>query len=112
LGARARNPPPNRNDRALASRRSPPRASQQRLGAVTGAGVPAGTYNYNPAYLTLNVNGEYRISRRIVLFAVIRNISNEPLVTEIYAPITPKYARISNYQNLGSQISVGFKGEF
>jgi len=26
--------------------------------------------------------------------------------------VTPVYARISNYQNLGSQISVGLKGEW
>jgi hypothetical protein len=59
---------------------------QQRLGAVTGTGVPPGTYTFNPAYLTLNVNGEYRLSRRVGLFAVIRNISNAPLITQISRP--------------------------
>ena len=59
----------------------------------------------------MNVNAEYRFSRRLGLFTVIRNIANEPLITEIYGPTTPTYARISNYQNLGSQISLGLKGE-
>jgi iron complex outermembrane recepter protein len=85
---------------------------RQRLGAVTGAGVPEGTYTYMPEYLTLNVNAEYRFSRRVAAYAVIRNIANKPLITEIYGPGTPRHARISNYQNLGSQISVGLKGEF
>ena len=84
----------------------------QRLASVTGAGVPPGTYTYMPEYLTLNVNAEYRFSRRVAAYAVIRNIENKPLITEIYGPGTPRYARISNYQNLGSQISVGIKGEF
>jgi iron complex outermembrane receptor protein len=84
----------------------------QRLASVTGNGVPPGTYTYMPAYLTLNVNAEYRFSRRLAAYAVIRNIENKPLITEIYGPGTPRYARISNYQNLGSQISVGIKGEF
>ncbi|MBL9202320.1 MAG: TonB-dependent receptor, partial [Opitutaceae bacterium] len=84
---------------------------RQRLGAVTGAGVAPGTYTYNPEYLTLNVNAEWRIARRFAAFTVIRNIANKPLITEIYGQGTPRYARISNYQNLGSQISVGLKGE-
>ncbi len=84
----------------------------QRLGAVTGTGVAPGTYTYNPTYLTFNVNAEFRFTRRLGLFTVIRNVTNEPLVTEIYAPNTPAYARVSNYQNLGSQISLGLKGEW
>ena len=85
---------------------------RQRLGLVTGAGVPRETYTYNPEYLTLNLNAEVRLTRRLGFYAVIRNIENKPLITEIYGVGTPKYARISNYQNLGSQISVGIKGEF
>ena len=33
-------------------------------------------------------------------------------IEERYGVGTPRYARISNYQNLGSQISVGLKGDF
>ena len=85
---------------------------RQRQGQVTGTGVPPGTYVYLPQYLTLNVNAEYRFTRRLALYTVIRNIANRPLVEERYGVGTPRYARISNYQNLGSQISVGLKGEF
>lgn len=85
---------------------------RQRLGALTGAGVPAGAYVYNPEYLTLNVNAEYRLSRRLAFWALARNIANKPLIEERYGPVTPVYARIANFQNLGSQISVGLKGEF
>lgn len=84
----------------------------QRQGQVTGTGVPSGTYVYLPEYLTLNVNAEYRFSRRVALFTVIRNIANKPLIEQRYGSVTPTYARVSNYQNLGSQISIGLKGEF
>ncbi len=84
----------------------------QRLGAVTGAGVPDGTYTYNAPFLTLNVNAEYRITRRFGAYVTIRNIGNTGQVAEIYAKDTPKHARVDNYQNLGSQISLGIKGEF
>ena len=85
---------------------------RQRLGALTGAGVPADAYVYNPEYLTLNLNGEFRFSRRLTFYSVIRNIGNKPLIEERYGAITPTYARVSNYQNLGAQISLGLKGEF
>jgi hypothetical protein len=58
------------------------------------------------------VNAEYRFTRRLAAFTVIRNIANEPLIAETYGVGTPTYARNSNYQNLGSQISLGIKGEF
>lgn len=85
---------------------------RQRQGQLTGTGVPPGTYVYLPDYLTLNVNAEYRFTRRLAAFTVIRNIANKPLIEERYGSVTPNYARISNYQNLGSQISIGLKGEF
>jgi len=85
---------------------------RQRAGQLTGAGVPPGSYVYLPEYLTLNVNAEYRFTRRLAAFTVIRNIANKPLIEERYGSVTPTYARVSNYQNLGSQISVGLKGEF
>lgn len=85
---------------------------RQRLGAITGSGIPEGAYIYNPQYLTLNVNAEYRLSRRVAFWALVRNIANKPLIEERYAAVTPLYARISNYQNLGAQISVGLKGEW
>lgn len=85
---------------------------RQRAGQLTGAGVPPGSYVYLPEYLTLNVNAEYRFTRRLAAFTVIRNIANKPLIEERYGSVTPGYARVSNYQNLGSQISVGLKGEF
>ena len=85
---------------------------QQRQGAVTGAGVPEGTYTYLPPFLTLNVTAEYRFSRRFAAYVAARNIANVAQVTEIYGPLTPKYARAANLQNLGSQNSLGIKGEF
>lgn len=88
------------------------RRGRQRGAAITGAGIPADAYIYNPEYLTMNVNAEFRFSRRLGCYAAIRNIANKPLIEERYGAVTPQYARVSSYQNLGSQISVGLKGEF
>jgi TonB-dependent receptor len=85
---------------------------RQRGAAITGTGVPAGAYVYNPEYLTLNVNAEYRFSRRLAFWVLVRNVANKPLIEERYGAVTPEYARISNYQNLGAQISIGLKGEW
>lgn len=85
---------------------------RQRLGALTGAGSPPGGYVYNAPYLTMNVNAEYRITKHLGVYFVVRNIANKPLVEERYASVTPDYARVSNLQNLGAQITVGIKGEF
>ena len=58
------------------------------------------------------MSAEYRITRRFGAYVTIRNIGNTAQVAEIYTKDTPKHARVDNYQNLGSQISLGFKGEF
>jgi iron complex outermembrane receptor protein len=85
---------------------------RQRAGALTGAGVPPGSYVYNPEYLTLERECRVSLHAPPGAFTVIRNIANKPLIEERYGSVTPTYARVSNYQNLGSQISVGLKGEW
>lgn len=42
----------------------------------------------------------------------VRNVAHKGRGDEVAGTLTPKYAHVSNFQNLGSQISLGVKGEF
>lgn len=85
---------------------------RQRLGAVTGTNVPAGTYQFASPRLSTDVNLEFRLTKYATLFANVRNLLDIPWRNEIYAPTTPTYARISNTVNYGPQALFGIKGSF
>jgi TonB-dependent receptor len=76
------------------------------------ATVPADTFNYRPARTTMDVNAEYRISRRLAIYATCRNLTDELLITARYAPNTPDYARAVQVNRPGSFITFGIKGDF
>jgi iron complex outermembrane receptor protein len=84
-----------------------------RLSAVAqSATVPAETYNYRPARTTMDINAEYRLSRRFALYATCRNLTDEPLITARYASTTPEYARAVQVNRPGAFITFGIKGDF
>jgi iron complex outermembrane receptor protein len=84
-----------------------------RLTAVTpSATVPAETYNFRPARTTMDVNAEYRISRRFAIYGTCRNLTDENLITARYAASTPEYARAVQVNRPGAFITFGFKGDF
>ena len=84
---------------------------RQRQSAVGGAAEP-GTYVYANPRLTMDVDGEYRFSKRLGLFLGARNITGEPFVLERYGPNTPPYARRYQRDDYGIAISAGLKGSF
>jgi iron complex outermembrane recepter protein len=85
---------------------------RQRLAAVTGANVPAGSYSYRSPRQTLDLNAEWRVTRSISLFANLRNITNVRWREETYGPDTPAYARYTNVFEYGAQGIFGVKGSF
>jgi len=85
---------------------------RQRLAAVTGVNVPAGTYQYRNPRLTLDLNAEWRVTPRITLFANLRNVTNVTWRTESYGPDTPAYARETISVQYGAQGIFGIKGSF
>lgn len=85
---------------------------RQRLGAVTGVNVPAGTYQFRSPRLALDFSAEVRVTKRIALFANLRNLTDAPWVTEVYGPATPAYARGTGWDLFGPQGIFGVKGSF
>jgi TonB-dependent receptor len=85
---------------------------RRRLAAVTGANVPAGTYQYLKSRLQLDVNAEFRLTRRLAAYATVRNLTNMSNVTENYAPNTPAYARTRQIDLFGAAYTFGLKGSF
>ena len=62
--------------------------------------------------LYLDLNFEYRFSRRIVLFANARNVLNEPQELLRFGPNTPEYARSYQTEEFAVQLAFGVKGTF
>ena len=84
----------------------------RRQTAIAGANVPAGTYTYLKSRLQIDVNVEWRISRRLGVYATVRNLTNMSNVTEAYAPHTPAYARTRQIDLFGAAYTFGLKGSF
>ncbi len=86
--------------------------SDQRLLLRTGSGVPVGDYQWLKGTLKLDVNTEYRLSKRLSFFLNARNITNQKYILLYAAPGTPSYARQYNTQDFGVQYAVGIRGTF
>lgn len=84
---------------------------RQRRAAVGGRAEP-GTYSYMAPRLTMDVDAEYRFTRRLGVFLGARNITGEPFIEERYGPNTPGYARRFVRTDYGIAISLGVKGAF
>ncbi|MBI5691952.1 MAG: TonB-dependent receptor [Verrucomicrobia bacterium] len=84
---------------------------RQRQSAI-GGNAELGTYSYAAPRLTMDIDGEYRINKRLGLFLGARNILGRPFITERYGPNTPPYARRYQRDDYGIAISAGLKGTF
>lgn len=83
------------------------------LVAVSAAnGIPANTYNYQGDRRRLSLSAEYSFSRRLSFFGSLTDIGGLDSYSRRYAPDTPDYARISNFAELGSTLTLGLKGDF
>ncbi len=88
------------------------RGIQRRAQIATARGVEAGTYNYAPKRLYIDVSGEYYISRSLGVFISIRNIGSATEDTKIYGPNTPRYAHFRQRDDYASLWTFGVKGTF
>jgi len=84
----------------------------QRGAAVTGRSIEAGTYNWNSKQLYVDLQADYSFSRKLSLFAAVRNFANAPTDNKIYGPSTPSHARFRSREEVGALITFGFKGTF
>ena len=86
---------------------------RQRRGAVaTGASIEPGTFNWGSKRLYIDVSGEYSLTRRVALFANLRNIGDATEDQQIAGPSTPAHARFRQRLDFGSLWTLGLKGTF
>ncbi|MFZ9837107.1 MAG: TonB-dependent receptor [Opitutaceae bacterium] len=83
---------------------------EQRLGAQPAFAPDA--FNYTAARTTLDLGGDYQLSRRLSLNANVRNLFNAYLTGLKYGAATPDYARPRQYRHFGVYFSLGLKGTF
>ncbi|HUR56237.1 MAG TPA: TonB-dependent receptor [Opitutaceae bacterium] len=86
--------------------------SPARLGALTGRGLEPGTYEWRSKKLLQDIYGDYALTKRIGVFASLRNVGSAPEDVKRYGPNTPEIARFRQRQDYGSAWIFGVKGNF
>ena len=85
---------------------------RQRGAEVTGRSIEPGTYNWNSKQLYVDLQADYTFSRKVGLFAAIRNLADAPTDQKIFGPSTPSHARFRSREEVGALITFGVKGTF
>jgi iron complex outermembrane recepter protein len=86
----------------------------QRLAPQTGGQYGSANQfrEYYAPRTFIDANIEYTLSKRYIIFANARNITNKDQVLRRYNSDTPDYARTYRTENFGVQIAIGVKGSF
>ena len=86
--------------------------SPARLGVITGRSIEPGTYEWRSKKLLRDIYADYAITRRIGVFASLRNVGSAPEDVKRFGPNTPEIARFRQRQDYGSAWIFGVKGTF
>lgn len=85
---------------------------QGRIRGLILTGVEPGSYRYTAPKTFADLNVEFRFSRLISLYAVVKNLTNTVSYGERYGPSAASYAKIFSASEYGRQMTVGLKGSF
>ena len=85
---------------------------RERGAVLTGVNVPPGTYASTDPQVRLDVNLDWRLTKRGGLFLNVRNVTDSVVQTETYGPATPAYARKTLWDEFGPLGEAGIKGTF
>ncbi len=88
------------------------RTPQGLIAGITGANVEPDTRNHRAPRTSLDVNFEFRLTRRFALFANLRNLTDVPWRFDAYGASTPAYARGTRWVQYGTNAMAGVKGSF
>lgn len=88
-------------------------SGRKRLGPVAaGRGIEPGTFNWSSKRLVIDLNGEFKLTRRLTFFAAASNLHDDPIDFEVHGPSTPDEAQFRQRQNFGALWTLGIKGTF
>ena len=88
-------------------------ASRRRAGLVAvGRSIEPNTYDWRSKKLNIDVSGEYWLSKRVALFANLRNINDALDDIERAGPSTPAGSQLRQRNDYGSLWTFGIKGVF
>lgn len=79
---------------------------------VTGRSIEAGTYVWNPQRMYVDCSADYSLTKRLAVFASVRNLNSVPENIEFAGPSTPDAARLQTSTNYGAVWVFGVKGSF
>ena len=74
--------------------------------------IEAGTYTWQSKRLYIDLSGEYNLTRRIGIFASMRNLNDATEDTERRGPNTPEHAQLNSREDFGGLWTFGVKGTF
>jgi outer membrane receptor for ferrienterochelin and colicin len=81
---------------------------EQRRNAVTGVNG----FEYQKARITLDMNAEYQLARKLQMFVSAQNVLNKYDTWQRFGPDTPEYAKNYEIVGHGVQLVLGVKGTF
>ena len=87
---------------------------QTAVGVSTANGIPAETFNYQGERLRVGLNAQFSLTKQVAIFGAMTDI-NDPgfnIDNTQYPPGAAEYLKKRRRQELGSIITVGFKGRF
>jgi len=85
---------------------------QGRIRGLILTGVEPGSYRYTAPKTFADLNVEFRFSRLISLYAVVKNLTNTVSYGQRYGPSAAPDAKIFSASAYGRQMTVGLKGSF
>ena len=88
------------------------RARRRNNPVAAGPSIEPGTYNWTPAWRSLDVSGEYYFLKRFAVFANLTNVNNATPDVEISGPSTPMHARFRQRLDFASLWTMGVKATF
>ncbi len=74
--------------------------------------IEPGTYIWASKFLFIDVQAEASLSKRVALFANLRNIHDAPTDFETAGPSTPAHAQLRERESFGALWSFGFKATY
>ena len=86
--------------------------SERKLAQITGLSVGPGTFTYATPRRIIDLNAEFNATRRLSVFANLRNLGDESEDFERRGPQTPDRARFRQSDRYGSLWIIGLRGNF